>query len=83
MDALYTLLIEKVAVVTIFEILNNEGKWEMPVNMGEKLIISFEEQSPLRHPDNQTLYFSLDGWPGLGSRDSFIEIILLEIGRYQ
>ncbi|MFC5284793.1 OmpA family protein [Pedobacter alpinus] len=52
--------------------LNNEGKWEMPVNMGKKINTAFEEQSPFIHPDNQTLYFSSDGWPGLGSRDLFI-----------
>lgn len=52
--------------------LNDEGKWEMPVNLGPNINTVYDEQSPFIHPDNQTLYFCSNGWPGLGSKDLFI-----------
>src|SRR5690606_22109190 len=32
---------------------------------------AFDEQSPFIHHDGVTLYFSLNGWPGLGNKDLF------------
>ncbi|XHR97841.1 OmpA family protein [Mucilaginibacter sp. UC70_90] len=32
----------------------------------------YNELSPFIHPDDSTLYFSSDGWPGLGSKDLFV-----------
>ncbi len=49
-----------------------DGQWEMPVNLGDKINTAYDEQSPFIHPDNQTLYFSSNGWPGLGNKDLFI-----------
>jgi outer membrane protein OmpA-like peptidoglycan-associated protein len=31
----------------------------------------FEEQVPFLHPDGQTLYFTSNGWPGMGDQDIF------------
>jgi outer membrane protein OmpA-like peptidoglycan-associated protein len=52
--------------------LTDDGEWSNPVNLGDSINTEFEEQSPFIHPDNQTLYFSSNGWPGLGNYDLFI-----------
>jgi outer membrane protein OmpA-like peptidoglycan-associated protein len=40
-------------------------------NMGEQVNSAGNENSPFIHHDNQTLYFSSDGWPGMGAMDLF------------
>ncbi len=52
--------------------LGDGGKWEMPVNMGANINTPYDEQSPFIHPDNKTLYFSSNGWAGMGNKDLFI-----------
>ncbi|MBR6311129.1 MAG: PD40 domain-containing protein [Paludibacteraceae bacterium] len=42
-----------------------------PVNLGEQINTMRNERSPFIHPDNQTLYFSSDGWDGMGKLDVF------------
>jgi len=46
--------------------------WGEPENLGPNINTTFNEQSPFIHPDDSTLYFSSDGWPGLGGRDLFV-----------
>jgi outer membrane protein OmpA-like peptidoglycan-associated protein/Tfp pilus assembly protein PilF len=46
--------------------------WSEPENLGPNVNTPFDEQSPFIHPDDQTLYFSSNGWPGLGSKDLFL-----------
>jgi len=52
-------------------ILNNEGEWSKPENLGPEINTSYDENTPFVHPDGKTLYFSSDGWPGLGNMDIF------------
>lgn len=52
--------------------LNSDGTWTSPVNLGPDINTSFDEQSPFIHPDNESLYFSSNGWPGLGNKDLFL-----------
>jgi len=40
-------------------------------NLGEHVNTEENENSPFIHLDNQTLYFSSDGWPGMGAMDLF------------
>ncbi|KAA8474254.1 WD40 repeat protein [Arcticibacter tournemirensis] len=47
------------------------GKWANPVNLGPSINTPYDEHSPFIHPDNSTLYFSSNGWPGLGNRDLY------------
>ncbi|MCP4121179.1 MAG: OmpA family protein, partial [Bacteroidetes bacterium] len=47
------------------------GKWSEPVNIGPEINTPFDEQTPSIHFDNQTLYFSSDGHPGLGLHDIY------------
>lgn len=41
-------------------------------NLGDSINTSGDEASPFLHPDGRTLYFSSDGWPGMGKLDIFI-----------
>ncbi len=47
-------------------------RWGAPVNMGDSINSPGIEQSPFIHPDQQSLYFSSDGWIGMGQGDLFI-----------
>jgi outer membrane protein OmpA-like peptidoglycan-associated protein len=49
-----------------------DGEFSEPYNLGENINTINDEISPFLHFDLQTLYFSSDGWPGLGSKDIFI-----------
>lgn len=49
-----------------------EGRFQTPVNLGPEINTPGEEQSPFIHYDNQTLYFSSDGLPGVGGGDIFV-----------
>ena len=52
--------------------LQEDGKWSQPVNLGDSINTPYDEQSPYIHSDNKTLYFSSDGWPGMGGFDIFL-----------
>ncbi|MDO4461622.1 MAG: OmpA family protein [Bacteroidia bacterium] len=41
-------------------------------NLGDSINTSGDEASPFIHPDNRTLYFSSNGWEGMGSMDIFV-----------
>jgi len=41
-------------------------------NLGKNINTPKDENSPYIHHDNQTLYFSSDGWQGLGGMDLFL-----------
>ncbi len=43
-----------------------------PVNLGPDINTEYNEQTPFIHPDDQTLYFSSNGWPGMGGYDFFL-----------
>jgi hypothetical protein len=38
-------------------------------NLGPNINTSGDENSPFVHPDTKTLFFSSDGWPGMGQMD--------------
>jgi outer membrane protein OmpA-like peptidoglycan-associated protein/tetratricopeptide (TPR) repeat protein len=47
------------------------GDWGTPINLGALINSTGNEKSPFLHPDEKTLYFSSDGWMGLGGYDIF------------
>jgi outer membrane protein OmpA-like peptidoglycan-associated protein/tetratricopeptide (TPR) repeat protein len=49
----------------------DDGDWGTPINLGPAINTSRNEKSPFIHPDGKTLYFSSDGWLGLGGYDVF------------
>lgn len=48
------------------------GKWSEPQNMGPGINTAGEEACPFLHADNQTFYFTSNGWPGYGDEDIFM-----------
>jgi len=50
---------------------NPGGEWGAPVNLGPLINTAGNEKSPFIHPDGKTLYFSSDGWMGMGGYDVF------------
>jgi outer membrane protein OmpA-like peptidoglycan-associated protein len=50
----------------------NDSKWSDPKNMGDTINTKGVEMSPFIHPDNQSFYFSSDGFIGLGGFDLFV-----------
>lgn len=42
------------------------------INMGNHINSHGDENSPYIHPDGKTLYFSSDGWTGMGQMDIFL-----------
>ncbi len=55
--------------------LNEDSRWTTPVNLGPEINTPFDESTPFIHPDGKTLYFSSDGWPGMGNKDIFFSRI--------
>ena len=52
--------------------LDDEMRFGEPVNLGPNINTKFDDQCPFIHADNQTLYFTSNGWPGMGNADIFI-----------
>ncbi|MBE0662012.1 MAG: PD40 domain-containing protein [Bacteroidales bacterium] len=53
-------------------VLQTDGTWSRPENLGDVINTAEDEMSPYIHADGQTLYFSSKGHPGLGGADLFI-----------
>jgi len=47
------------------------GNWTKPINLGNNINSTGQEQSPFIHPDNRTLYFASNGLTGMGGFDLF------------
>lgn len=52
--------------------LNEHGFWSQPINLGDSINTPGDENSPFIHYDNQTLYYSSDGFPGMGGQDVMV-----------
>jgi len=50
---------------------DNDWNFSEPVNLGSVVNTDQDEQTPFIHPDNQTLYFTSYGHPGVGKNDIF------------
>lgn len=53
-------------------VLKEDGKWSGAAKLSNKINTPYNEESVFIHPDNQTLYFSSDGHPGMGGLDIFM-----------
>jgi hypothetical protein len=51
---------------------DSSDRWTVPVNLGDSINTKGTEMSPFIHPDNRSLYFSSDGFPGMGGFDLFV-----------
>nr|WP_121273008.1 OmpA family protein [Pedobacter schmidteae] len=52
--------------------LKADGYWTTPENLGPNINTPYDEHTPFIHPDGKTLYFSSNGWPGMGNKDIFL-----------
>jgi len=52
--------------------LKTDGYWSQPENLGPDINTPYDEHTPFLHADGRTLYFSSDGWPGMGNKDIFL-----------
>jgi outer membrane protein OmpA-like peptidoglycan-associated protein/tetratricopeptide (TPR) repeat protein len=55
-----------------YSVMNDNGNWSVPVNMGKTINTEGDEMSPFIHFDGRTLYFASDGFPGMGGFDLYI-----------
>jgi len=52
--------------------IGDDGKFSEPIRLSDNINTSLGEESVFIHPDNQTLYFSSEGHPGMGGLDIFM-----------
>lgn len=52
--------------------IDDSSHWSNPVSLSDKINTPGNEESVFIHPDDQTLYFSSDGHPGMGGLDIFM-----------
>ena len=52
--------------------ISDDGKWSEPAKLSNLINTDGEEEFVFIHPDNQTLYFSSDGHPGMGNLDIYV-----------
>jgi outer membrane protein OmpA-like peptidoglycan-associated protein len=50
---------------------DKNGTWGKPTNLGHHINTPYSERSPFLHPDMKTLYFSSDGYGGMGKLDVY------------
>lgn len=52
--------------------IGDDGRFSVAVKISTNVNTPANEESPFIHPDNQTLYFSSDGHPGMGGLDNYM-----------
>ncbi|SFC40014.1 WD40-like Beta Propeller Repeat [Flexibacter flexilis DSM 6793] len=51
---------------------NEQGQWQTPVNLGDKINTPADELAPFIHANGQTLFFSSSGYAGMGKLDLYL-----------
>jgi len=51
--------------------LSDDNQWSLPINLGNKINTTDDENAPFIHANGGTLFFSSSGWPGFGGFDIF------------
>ncbi len=59
-------------------LLDEDGNWGPPIDLGQTINTSLDERSPFLHPDMKTLYFSSEGHSSIGKYDVFMSTRLSE-----
>jgi len=54
---------------------DENGNWTAAKNIGDSINTEFNEVSPFLHPNGEWLYFSSDGYPGMGGYDIFVSTL--------
>lgn len=55
-----------------YSTIGSDGKFSQAVKLSDVVNTPYKEESVFIHPDNQTLYFSSEGHPGMGGLDIFM-----------
>lgn len=55
-----------------YSVLQPDGSWGRPINMGPKINTPGKEESVCIHPDGKTLYFGSNGHVGMGGTDLYV-----------
>lgn len=64
---------EIIPSVNIFvSLLDENGEWSEPIDLGPTINTRFTDRSPMLHPDMKTLYFSTNGRATRGSLDVYM-----------
>ena len=58
------------------------GKWSLPMNLGNTVNTDKDEDSPFLHPDGVTLYFSSKGHNTMGAYDVFRSVLNTATNQY-
>ncbi len=53
-------------------VLQKDGQWAIPENLGDSINTPGVDQAPFIHPDGNSLYFMSNGHPGMGGYDLYI-----------
>lgn len=53
-----------------------DGSWTEPLNLGESINTTGEDESPFMAKDRKTLFFSTDGYKGYGGADVYVSFRL-------
>lgn len=61
-------------------LMDSDGVWGPPFELGPAINTPFDERSPLLHPDLHTLYFSSEGHGSMGQMDLFVSHRLSDTG---
>lgn len=56
-------------------LLESDGEWSQPENLGSVINTIESERGPFIHPDGKSLYFSSKGHPGMGEGDIFLSVL--------
>ena len=54
---------------------NIEGKWSTPINLGDRINTAKDETTPFIHPNGRTLFYSANGFVGLGGFDLYRSVM--------
>lgn len=68
----------KMSINIFVSLLDDNGEWSEPIDLGPTINTSFTDRSPVLHPDMRTLYFSTDGRETEGGLDVYMSTRLRE-----
>lgn len=54
-----------------YSVIQQDGTWSIPENLGALINTPGHEESPFIHPDTKTLYYASDGHSGMGGMDIY------------
>jgi outer membrane protein OmpA-like peptidoglycan-associated protein len=57
-----------------YTVRDKNGVYQAPANLGKKINTAFNEVTPYYDNKNNRLYFSSEGWPGMGGLDVFSSV---------